>query len=130
MKSLPTDLKLYKRIKNKIYKKIPKHSAYRSGTVVKEYKIAFKKKNGNKSPYKGRKTRKHGLIRWFKEKWRNQRGEIGYKYKSDVYRPTRRITKRTPKTFNELTEKEIKRAGVEKRRTKRVRKFKGGKKTM
>lgn len=127
MKSLPTDLKLYKRIKNKIYKKIPKHSAYRSGIVVKEYKIAFKKKHGNKSPYKGRKTRKHGLSRWFEEKWRNQRGEIGYKYKSDVYRPTRRITKRTPKTFNELTRKEIKRARVEKRRTKRVRKFKRGK---
>ena len=26
----------------------------------------------------------------------NERGEVGYKYKNDVYRPTVRITKETP----------------------------------
>ena len=39
------------------------------------------KKKSN--PYKG-KTKKQGLRRWFREKWVNQRGEIGYKYKSDI----------------------------------------------
>ena len=47
----PTDIKLYNRIKKGIYKKIPNHSAYRSGTVVKEYKKMFTKKYGKrKSP--------------------------------------------------------------------------------
>ena len=31
------------KIKAKVYKRIPKHSAYRSGLVVQEYKKAFKK---------------------------------------------------------------------------------------
>jgi hypothetical protein len=120
---MPVDLKLYKRIKKKVYKKIPKHSAYRSGTIVKEYKKAFAKKYGKKRPYHGKKTRKKGLSRWFNEKWRNQRGKVGYRYKSDIYRPTRRITKNTPLTFRELTKKQIYRARSEKRRTRRVKRF-------
>jgi hypothetical protein len=122
----PTDKVLYKKIKKSINKKHPKHSAYRSGLIVKKYKETFKKKYGNKKPYKGKYTHKKGLNRWFNEKWRNQRGEVGYKYKSDVYRPTLRITKKTPVTFKELTEKQIKRARREKKRTLRVKKFKGG----
>ena len=31
----------------RIYKKIPKHSAYRSGVLVQAYKKSFKKKYGN-----------------------------------------------------------------------------------
>lgn len=122
----PVDKQLYSKIKAKVYKKNPKHSAYRSGIVVQEYKKAFSKKHGKKSPYKGKKTQKRGLARWFKEKWRNQRGKIGYKYKSDVYRPTRRITSKTPVTFRELTKKQIRRARSEKRRTRRVKRFRGG----
>ena len=30
----PTDLKLYERVRKKLYAKIPKHSAYRSGLLV------------------------------------------------------------------------------------------------
>ena len=121
----PTNQKLYDLVKSRVYKKIPKHSAYRSGIVVQEYKKSFKNKYGSgRSPYIGKKTKKKGLKRWFAEDWRNQRGEIGYKYKNDVYRPTHRITKRTPTTFSELSKKEIERARREKRRTKRVKKFK------
>ena len=58
-----------------------------------------------------------------KEKWTNQRGEVGYKYKSDVYRPTVKISKETPTTFNELTNKQIERARQEKAKTGRVNKF-------
>ena len=36
--SQPTDKKLYEKVKAEIYKKYPKHSAYRSGLLVKEYK--------------------------------------------------------------------------------------------
>ena len=120
----PTDEKLYNTVKKKIYKEQPKHSAYRSGKVVKEYKKRFTKKYGKKkSPYKGKQTKKRGLSRWFSEKWVNQRGEIGYKNKNDIYRPTFRITKKTPTTHGELSKKQIKRARSEKYRKGRVSKF-------
>jgi hypothetical protein len=120
----PVDKKLYDKIKKRIYKKQPTHSAYRSGKVVKEYKKQFTKKYGKrKSPYKGTKTKKRGLTRWFEEKWVNQRGEIGYKNKNDIYRPTHIITKKTPTTHGELSKKRIKHARSEKYRKGRVSKF-------
>ena len=106
-----------------MYKKIPKHSAYRSGVLVKEYKEAYKKKHNSSNAYVGKKRENKGLSRWFKEDWKNQRGGKGYKKKGDVYRPTKRITKETPKTFKELSNKEIKSAQREKRKTGRVKKF-------
>ena len=120
----PKDQELYDKTKKEVYKRIPKHSAYRSGVLVQTYKKKFAKKYGKqKSPYSGKKTKKKGLGRWFAEEWKNQRGEIGYKYKNDVYRPTKRITKKTPTTFKELTKKRVKRARKEKYRTGRVKKF-------
>ena len=68
-------------------------------------------------------SRSTGLGRWFAERWRNQRGEVGYKYKGDVYRPTRRVNKKTPTTFSELSPKRLSRARSEKKRTGRVSKF-------
>ena len=59
-----------------------------------------------------------------KEKWTNQRGEVGYTYKSDVYRPTVKVTKDTPTTFQELKPKEIEKARHEKYLKGRVSKFK------
>lgn len=120
----PADQELYRRVKARVYRSIPKHSAYRSGRVVQEYKRAYRKKHGSsRSPYRGSRSRSRGLTRWFKEKWRNQRGEVGYKYKSDVYRPTRRVSKRTPRTFNELSRSRVSRARREKSRTGRVSRF-------
>ena len=122
--SEPVDKELYKKVKAKVYKRIPKHSAYRSGVLVQEYKRDFKKLYGNRTPYRGKKkTKKTGLGRWFAEKWRNQRGKVGYSFKSDIYRPTRRVTQKTPTTFSELTKKQIRRARREKTRKKRVKKF-------
>ena len=69
-------MKHYEEVKDEIYKKYPKHSAYRSGLLVKEYK----ERGGE---YIGKKNKSSGLNRWFKEKWVNQRGEVGYKKKSD-----------------------------------------------
>lgn len=115
--SQPTDKKLYEKVKEEVYKKYPKHSAYRSGHLVREYKKA-----GGK--YSGKESQKTGLNRWFNENWKNQRNETGYKYKSDVYRPTRRITKETPTTFKELSKKEIDSARREKAKTGKVKQFK------
>ena len=92
--STPADKKLYDQVKKEIYEKYPKHSAYRSGLLVQEYK----KRGGT---YKGKENKSSGLNLWFDSKWRNQRGEEGYKYKSDVYRPTVKVNDKTPTTFKE-----------------------------
>ena len=115
--SVPTDKKLYDKVKSEIYKKYPKHSAYRSGQLVRQYKNA-----GGK--YSGKESQTTGLNRWFKESWTNTRNETGYKYKSDVYRPNKRITKDTPTTFNELSKKELESARREKAKKGRVKQFK------
>ena len=115
--SEPTNKSLYEKITARVKKRIPKHSAYRSGQIVKEYKDA-----GGK--YSGKKNDKKGLGRWFKEKWTNQRGGSGYKKKGDIYRPTKRITKDTPATHKELTPAQKKKAMEEKKKTGRVKKFK------
>ena len=121
---IPTDLKLYNKTKKNIYKKYPKHSAYRSGILVKTYKKKYANIYGkNKNAYKGKKSKKTGLKRWFREKWVNQRGEVGYKYKSDIYRPSKRITKKTPKTHKELSKKNIRIARNKKYRKGRVNRF-------
>lgn len=82
-KSIPKDKDLYEKVKKKIYQKIPKHSAYRSGLIVKKYKEEYEKIYKSKKSYIGKKNNK-GLSRWFKEEWRNQDGEIGYK-KRGIY---------------------------------------------
>lgn len=123
--SIPTDLKLYEKVKKRVYGLYKTHSAYRSGFLVKEYKKAFSKKYGDrKQPYKGTKvTRNTGLTRWFAEKWINQRGGIGYKYKNDIYRPSIKITSKTPLTHNELSKREIEIARRKKAKTGRVKRF-------
>jgi hypothetical protein len=120
----PTDMKLYDSVKKNIYTKYPKHSAYRSGLLVKKYKEIFKTKYGSgKSPYKGNKPKLTGLTRWFKEEWKSDTGKTGYTSKSSVYRPTKRITSQTPKTFDELSTRDIQRAKSKKRTKGRVDKF-------
>ena len=123
-KPIPREKELYARTKKYIYKKYPKHSAYRSGLLVQEYKRRFSQKYGNKkNPYIGKKTKKKGLKRWFSEEWVNQRGEVGYRYKNDVYRPSIRITQKTPVTYKELSLKQIKKARQTKYRKGRVSRF-------
>ena len=111
---VPLDAALYAKIKEKVYKEIPKHSAYRSGRVVQEYKAAGGKYSGSRA--------KGSLNRWFKEDWRNQRGGKGYKRKGDVYRPTRRVSSKTPKTFQELGKGKITKAMREKSSRNRIHK--------
>ena len=113
----PSDKKLYEKVKEEIYNKYPKHSAYRSGLLVKEYKS-----RGGK--YIGKENDSTGLNLWFRSEWKNQRGETGYKYKSNVYRPTVKVNKNTPTTFKELSKEEIDKARREKADKGRVSKFK------
>lgn len=122
-----------------------KPSAYKSGYIVKKYKdlggrfktVDNKTKAENKSKSRSRrrsrsrsrsksvsyKPKTRGLSRWFAEKWVNQRGVVGYQHKSDVYRPTYRITANTPVTWSELTKKEIDKARKVKATGQRVKRF-------
>lgn len=123
MSSVPKDKSLYESVKRRVYKKMPKHSAYRSGVLVKQYKEAYKKKHGSGSAYEGKKRETKGLSRWYSEKWRTQDGKKTYSKKSDIFRPTKRITKETPTTMKELSKKQIKSAQREKKKTGRVKKY-------
>jgi hypothetical protein len=101
-KSLPKDLNLYNKIKDKIFTIYTKNSAYRSGALVKKYKEEFFKKYGSDEPYIGEKT-KEGLTRWFKENW----VDVGNQ-EYPVYRPSKRISKATPLTVDEIDKTNLK----------------------
>ena len=119
----PTDASLYRSVKTRVYGKMPKHSAYRSGHLVQQYKRAYKKKHGKTDAYKGKGERP--LATWYSEEWRNSRGGVGYKRKDDIYRPTKRVSRKTPTTMKELSKKEIKKARETKAKTGRVNRFSG-----
>ena len=122
--SVPRDSVLYERTKGEINRKYPKPSEYRIGILVQTYKKRFSQKYGpKKSPYIGKKTKKTGLSRWFSEKWVNSRGEVGYRYKNDIYRPSKRITKKTPITYHELSRKQIRKARKTKYRKGHILRF-------
>jgi len=117
----PRDEILYNKIKNEITNKY-KPSAYRSGLLVQKYKEEYYKKYKNNNSYIGDRNNSN-LKRWFDEVWLNQRGEVGYKKQGDVYRPTIRVNNKTPTTFNELSQQQIKKAQKEKKNKGRVKQF-------
>jgi hypothetical protein len=135
--AIPTDPQLYEEVKREVYRRMPTHSAYRSGHLVKAYKAAYAIKypradtHGRPGPYQGPGVSHGPLRRWFDEKWQSQRGEVGYSSNTirqtntmaDVYRPTIRVNEQTPTTFSELTAAQITRARREKKRTGRVKRF-------
>ncbi len=110
----PKNKALYDRVKREAKRKFKVWpSAYASGWLVKEYK----RRGGS---YSGRKSTKSGIGRWFEEKWINvcklpKRVKCGrpstslsdWKKKYPYCRPSRRVTKSTPRTSRELTKKEI-----------------------
>ena len=114
---IPCNNELYEQVKMEIYQKYPKHSAYRSGLLVQEYK----RRGGT---YEGNKSINNGLPLWFASKWSNQRGEPIYKFESDIFRPNVKVTKDTPTTFAELTTEERAKSRREKARTVRVKQSK------
>lgn len=103
---IPTDIKLYNKIKKDIFTKNPINSAYRSGLLVKTYKEEFKKKYGIVEPYFGEK-KMEGLTRWYRENWKNINFDKD-KNLYPTYRPTIRVNKDTPKTVQEIPLKKLK----------------------
>jgi len=89
------DKNLYEQVKKEADEKYKKSSAYKSGWIVKTYKD-----RGGKYADDG-KTK--NLKRWFKEEWIDV-GKKSY----PVYRPTKRISAKTPLTIDEIDPKQLK----------------------
>lgn len=95
---IPLDKKLYEEVKKEADKIYIKHSAYKSGYIVKKYL----EKGGKYLDDKKEKT----LSRWFNEKWTDINPNKT-KNTYPVYRPTIRINKKTPKTKDEIPLKKV-----------------------
>jgi len=122
-KPMPTDAKLYKKIKDEAKKKFKVYpSIYANSWVVREYK----KRGGT---YSGVKSKSRGLLRWYKEKWINVcklpkivpcgRPKLSFSSWKKNYpycRPLKRITKKSPRTALEISKKELKKRCSIKRR--------------
>jgi hypothetical protein len=113
--SVPLDKKLWESVRKLADKTYAKPSAYKSGFIVKKYKELGGKFTSKKP--------NEGLTRWFAEKWVNQHNKVGYQHANDIYRPSVKVTNKTPKTWKELTPDEIKRAKKEKATKHRVARF-------
>lgn len=104
MPSKPIDIELYEIAKEIVYSQYKKPSAYRSGALVKLYKqMGGKYQETNKKETIDDKP----LKRWFAEEWKDINPDKSKK-SYPVYRPTKRITEKTPLIESELTEKRIK----------------------
>jgi hypothetical protein len=102
----PTNPALYEKAKAIVNKSYPKHSAYRSGAYVKKYKEMG-------GEYEDEPDGKRPLERWFKEDWK----DVGNK-EYPVYRPTKRISKDTPLTPDEIDPENLKLQVKEKQKIK------------
>ena len=89
----PKNKKLYEQVKlmaDEVYKK---PSAYKSGYIIKKYKeLGGEFIDDNKPKL---------LKRWFKEKWKDV-NPLKTPYSYPVYRPTKKISKKTPLTPDEI----------------------------
>ena len=108
---IPTDEDLYQEAKNFIRSRYKKNSAFASGATVKHYKQQFKKKYGEDAlPYKNDNSPKN-LKRWFEEKWVNVNPLMGILKDSayPVFRPTRKVSSKTPTLYQEIPESNLRR---------------------
>ena len=111
----------YKKVKSK-YKVFP--SARASQAIAKCRKASGKVKKGKKGA---------SLKRWAKEKWVDTRTgkACGSGGKNEYCRPTKRVSKKTPKTKSEMSKSELARKKREKAKKgmgKRVKAVKRGRK--
>ena len=76
------------------------------------------------SPFRVRKTKKGAsLRRWFKEDWRTPKGKENYEGGENTFRPTKKVSKDTPKTWSEVTPASKAKAQKEKNTKGRVSKY-------
>ena len=100
--NIPMNMNLYNKVKEQADKIYKKPSAYKSGYIVKKYKELGGAYSGKKSS--------SGLTSWYKEKWTdigNKRSD-GRQSLYPVYRPTKRVNKKTPLLVSEIDPKNLK----------------------
>ena len=74
-----------------------------------------------------RKTAKGlALKRWFKEDWKTPSGNKDYSKGENTFRPTKKISKKTPKTWSQLSAADKVKAKKEKDTKGRVSRYKSG----
>ena len=121
--SRPLDQRLYDEVVRDVRRRVSSWpSAYASGQVVREYK-----RRGGR--YEGSRRRDASLSRWFKEDWRNvcERDSSGSYPTCDAgsrrmpyCRPTVRVSKRTPRTVDEMSHIQLRSLCEQKRRGRRA----------
>lgn len=94
----PKDQSLYDKAKKEADKTYSKPSAYKSGFIQKKYKELYLNKYGSTDAYLDD-NKKKPLARWYREGWLDA-GEKPGDY--PLYRPTKRVSKETPKTVQEI----------------------------
>ena len=130
----PKNKTLYEHVKKLANKKFKSPTGvYRSSWIVQKYKSLG-------GTYDGKKNNSSGIKRWYKEKWvdlnRPIKNETGKYYscgrksanskgKYPLCRPSKRISKKTPRTLKELSKKSLEKAKKEKKNSKRIS-FGGG----
>lgn len=105
----PANPRLYSRVKQKVNSQYSKPSAFRSMAYIKEYK----RQGGIFLPDHKPRT----LRRWMREKWRDVNPNKTRK-SYPVFRPTIRISKKTPLTVNEISIADLLRQSRRKQRIK------------
>ena len=107
---------LYKRIKKSIHTRLKKQGKgwgmYSSSELSRKYKEAG-------GTYSGKKPTSSEGQRWYKEKWKDEKGNVCGSSKNKgtkKCRPTVRVSRKTPVTWNEMSPSERKRAVSEKKK--------------
>lgn len=96
------DKELYKLARLIADQKYKKSSAYKSGFIIKTYKLFYKDIHGDDEPFiNDNKPKK--LKQWLKEDWTDIDPNEGY----PVYRPTKRINKSTPLLPEEIQKENL-----------------------
>lgn len=115
---IPKDKELYERVKKIVNEQYKKPSAYRSGAYVRLYK----QMGGEYETPKNKKTNANDfpLKRWYSENWEDVNPNKT-KNSYPVYRPTRRVTNKTPKTVDEIPEKRLKEQAKLKQKIKGIK---------
>lgn len=93
---IPSSPKLYEQVKKTADKIYEKPSAYKSGWIVKTYKELGGEYLDDDKP--------KNLKRWFAENWMSVSKPNEY----PVYRPTKRVSKMTPLTIQEIKPSNLK----------------------
>ena len=108
-KPVPNDKKLYEKVKKKADKVYSVPSAYKSGYIVKEYKRLGGTYSGSKKNI--------DLARWYSEAWTNidpHKTKTSY----PLFRPTIRVSPKTPLTVHEIDKKDLLKKSKEKQKLK------------